>query len=128
MHNQTFTDDSECCSTIGLQKTQKGPCHTSLYLPALAPGCSSHQVQDTDAAFRTATGLAPSYFHSLLRIYIPFRSLRSASKRCLVVPSQRGSKSLSRTFSCTFSFNFCSLSLTSTSLASFALNNAWNFE
>ncbi len=23
-------------------------CHTSLYLPALAPGCSSHQVQDTD--------------------------------------------------------------------------------
>ncbi len=33
--------------------------------------------------------LAPSYFHSLLRIYIPSRSLRSASKRRLVVPSQR---------------------------------------
>ncbi len=28
---------------------KEGPCHTSLYLPALAPGCSSHQVQDTDA-------------------------------------------------------------------------------
>ncbi len=56
-------------------------------------------------AFRTATGSAPSYFHSLLRIYIPSRSpayfhsllriyipsrsLRSASKRRLVVPSQR---------------------------------------
>ncbi len=36
------------------------------------------------------TGSAPAYFfHSLLRIYIPSRSLRSA---------QRGSKSLSRTF------------------------------
>ncbi len=44
-----FTDDSECCSMISLQRTQKGPCHTSLCLPALAPGCSSHQVQDTDA-------------------------------------------------------------------------------
>ncbi len=46
MHNQTFTNDSECSGTTGLQRTQKGPCHTSLYLPALAPGCSSHQVQD----------------------------------------------------------------------------------
>ncbi len=39
---------------------------------------------------------SPAYFHSLLRIYIPSRSLRSASERRLVVPSQRGSKSLSR--------------------------------
>ncbi len=30
-----------------LLRTQKSPCYTSLYLPALAPGCSSHQVQDT---------------------------------------------------------------------------------
>ncbi len=52
-------------------------------------------------AYRTATGSAPTYFHSLLRIYIPSRSLRSASERRLVVPSQRGSKSLSRTFSFT---------------------------
>ncbi len=44
---------------------------------------------------------SPSYFHSLLRIYIPSRSLRFASERRLVVPSQRGSKSLSRTFSFT---------------------------
>ncbi len=50
-------------------------------------------------AYRTTTGSAPSYFHSLLRIYIPSRSLRSASERRLVVPSQRGS--LSRTFSFT---------------------------
>ncbi len=44
---------------------------------------------------------SPAYFHSLLRIYIPSRSLGSASERRLVVPSQRGSKSLSRTFSFT---------------------------
>ncbi len=44
---------------------------------------------------------SPAYFHSPLRIYIPSRSLRSASERRLVVPSQRGSKSLSRTFSFT---------------------------
>ncbi len=52
-------------------------------------------------AYRTTTGSAPAYFHSLLRIYIPSRSLRSASEHRLVVPSQRGSKSLSRTFSFT---------------------------
>ncbi len=52
-------------------------------------------------AYRTTTGSAPAYFHSLVRIYIPSRSLRSASERRLVVPSQRGSKSLSRTFSFT---------------------------
>ncbi len=51
--------------------------------------------------YRTTTGSAPTYFHSLLRIYIPSRSLKSASERRLVVPSQRGSKSLSRTFSFT---------------------------
>ncbi len=31
-------------------------------------------------AYRTTTGLAPTYFHSLLRIYTPSRSLRSASE------------------------------------------------
>ncbi len=56
MHNQTFTDDSECSSMTGLQRTQKGPCNSTLYLPALAPSCSSHQVQDTDF---------PERFHSL---------------------------------------------------------------
>ncbi len=30
MHNQTFTDDSECSGTTGLLRTQKSPCHTSL--------------------------------------------------------------------------------------------------
>ncbi len=52
-------------------------------------------------AYRMTTGSAPSYLHSLLRIYIPSRSLRSASEQRLVVPSQKGPKSLSRSFSFT---------------------------
>ncbi len=81
------------------------------------PVAARIQFKTLMLAYRTATGSAPAYFHSLLRIYIPFRSpayfhsllriyipsrsLRSASERRLVVPSQRGSKSLSRTFSFT---------------------------
>ncbi|XP_050967901.1 uncharacterized protein LOC127166568, partial [Labeo rohita] len=52
-------------------------------------------------AYRTTTGSAPAYLHSLLPIYTPSRTLRSASERRLIVPSQRGTKSLSRTFSYT---------------------------
>ncbi len=52
-------------------------------------------------AYRTASGSAPSFLHSLMKIYIPSWSLRSASERHLVVPSQRGTKSRSRTFSFT---------------------------
>ncbi len=48
-HNQTSTNDSECSGMTGLQQAQKSTCHTSLCLLALAPGCSSHPVQDTDA-------------------------------------------------------------------------------
>ncbi len=36
--------------------------------------------------YRTATGSAPSYFFSFITIYIPSRSLRSASEQRLVVP------------------------------------------
>ncbi len=39
-------------------------------------------------AYRTATGSASSYFHSLMTIYISSRSLRSASERRLMVQSQ----------------------------------------
>ncbi len=52
-------------------------------------------------AYKAATVSAPSYFHSFITIYIPSRSLRSAKERRLVVPSQRDTKSLSRTFSFT---------------------------
>ncbi len=58
------------------------------------PVAARIQFKTLMLAYRTTTGSAPTYFHSLLRIYIPSRSLRSASERRLVVPSQRGSKSL----------------------------------
>ncbi len=69
--------------------------------PCQLPVAARIQFKTLMLAYRTTTGSAPTYFHSLLRIYIPSRSLRSASERRLVVPSQRGSKSLSRTFSFT---------------------------
>ncbi len=65
------------------------------------PVAARIQFKTLMLAYRTTTGSAPTYFHSLLRIYTPSRSLRSASERRLVVPSQRGSKSPSRTFSFT---------------------------
>ncbi|KAI2647091.1 putative RNA-directed DNA polymerase from transposon BS [Labeo rohita] len=52
-------------------------------------------------AYRQTTGSAPAYLHSLLPIYTPSRTLRSASERRLIVPSRRGTKSLSKTFSYT---------------------------
>ncbi len=66
-----------------------------IYIPSRSPSYF-HSLLRTYIPSRS-----PAYFHSLLRIYIPSRSLRSASERRLVVPSQRGSKSLSRTFSFT---------------------------
>ncbi len=75
---------------------------TSLFISLhWLPVAARIQFKTLMLAYRTNAGSAPAYFHSLLRTYIPSRSLRSASERRLVVPSQRGSKSLSRTFSFT---------------------------
>ncbi len=81
---------------------------TSQKEPMLHPSsshCTGYQLQLASSSrhwcLHTERPQAQHYFHSLLRIYIPSRSLRSASERRLVVPSQRGSKSLSRTFSFT---------------------------
>ncbi len=52
-------------------------------------------------AYKTTTGAAPIYLNLLVQTYAPSRSLRSTSERRLVVPSQRGTKSLSQTFSWT---------------------------
>ncbi len=41
-------------------------------------------------AYKTTTGAAPIYLNLLVQTYAPSRSLRSASERRLVVPSQRG--------------------------------------
>ncbi len=99
MHNHTFTDNSQCCSKIGLQRTQQRAHVTPLFVSLhWLPIAARIKFKTLSLAYRTATGSAPSYFHSLMTIYIPPRSLRSVSERCLVVPSQRDIKSLSRTF------------------------------
>ncbi len=50
---------------------------------------------------KNARDLFLQTFQHIFSWYIPSRSLRSASERRLMVPSQRGAKSLSRTFSFT---------------------------
>ncbi len=52
-------------------------------------------------AFETTSASAPLYLNSVLHTYVPSRSLRSASERHFIVPSQRGTKSLSQTFTLT---------------------------
>ncbi len=52
-------------------------------------------------AYKTTSGSAPLYLNSLLQTYVPSKSLHSASERRIIVPSQRGTKSLSQTFSLT---------------------------
>ncbi len=62
--------------------------------PPEAPPTSTHYYESTSLQKPRLLPLTITNLH-------PSRSLRSASERCLVVPSQRGSKSLSRTFSFT---------------------------
>ncbi len=52
-------------------------------------------------AYRTTTGSAPLYLNSLLQTYMPSRSLHFANERRIIVPSQRGTKLVSQTFSLT---------------------------
>ncbi len=49
-------------------------------------------------AYKTTTGSAPFYQNALLQTYVPSRSLCSASECHFIVPSQKGTKSLSQTF------------------------------
>ncbi len=52
-------------------------------------------------SYKTTTGSGPLYLNSLLQIYVPSRSLRSASEQCIVVPFQRNTKSHSQTVTLT---------------------------
>ncbi len=49
-------------------------------------------------AYKTTTGSAPLYLNELFQTYVPSRNLCSAGEYCFIVPSQRGTKSFSRTF------------------------------
>ncbi len=48
------------------------------------PVAARIQFKTLMLAYKTTTGSAPTYFHSLLQIYVPSRSLRSVSERLLV--------------------------------------------
>lgn len=48
-------------------------------------------------AYKATSGFSPFYLLSLLQIYVPSRNLRSVNEHHLMVLSQRGKKSLSRT-------------------------------
>ncbi len=76
------------CLHIEQPQAQLPPTSTHYYestSPPEAPPTSTHYYESTSPP------RSPAYFHSLLRIYIPSRSLRSASERRLVESSQRGS-------------------------------------
>jgi len=49
-------------------------------------------------AYRSISNLAPSYLKPLFHVYSPSRTLRSSQKQLLVIPSQKGKKSLNKTF------------------------------
>ncbi len=51
--------------------------------------------------YRNTSGSAPLYLNSVFQTYVPSRRLHSASERHFIVPSQRGTKLLSQTFSLT---------------------------
>ncbi len=73
----------------------------SLHQVTLATNSRSHQIQGTDVCLQDHNWHCTNIPNSLVQTYAPSRSLRSASERRLVVPSQRGTKSLSRTFTWT---------------------------
>ncbi len=52
-------------------------------------------------AYKTTSGSAPLYLNSVLQTYVPSRSLRFVSEWHIIIPSQRGTKSLSQPFSST---------------------------
>ncbi len=90
-HNQTSTMIQNAAARLVFNEPKRAhvtPLFVSLHWLTVA---ARIQFKTLMLAYRTITGSAPTYFHSLLRIYIPSRSLRSASERRLVVPSQRGS-------------------------------------
>ncbi len=67
-----------------LQWAKNSPCHTSLFISLHWLPVAAHiKFKTVMLAYKTATGSTPSYFHSLITIYIPSRSLRSASERRL---------------------------------------------
>ncbi len=74
MHNQTFTDDQNVAARLVFNEPKRAhvtPLFSSLHWLLVAAHIKFKTLM---LAYRTTTGSAPSYFHSLSRIYIPSRS------------------------------------------------------
>ncbi len=97
MFYQASATDPECSSESGLQRAEESSCHSSLHQLALAANSCSHQIQDTGVCLQDNHWRCTNIPNSLVQTYVRSRSLRSASERCLVVPSQKGTESLSWT-------------------------------
>ncbi len=67
--------------------------------------CTSHYCSSfctgINVCLQNHHWLCTHYLNSLLQTYVPSRNLHSASERRIIVPSQRGTKLLSQTFSLT---------------------------
>ncbi len=81
------------------KRTHDTPLFINLHWLPIAAQCIKFKA--LMFAYRSTSGSAPLYLNSLLQTYMSSRSLRSASERRITVPSQRGTKSLSQTFTLT---------------------------
>ncbi len=81
-----------------LKRTHVTPLFINLYWLPIA---AHIKFKTLIFAYRTTSGSAPLYLNSLLQTCLPSRSLRSAYEQRISLPSQRGTKSLSQTFSLT---------------------------
>ncbi len=79
-----------CSSQSVLQRAEESSCNTSLHQLHWLPIAAHIKFKVLMLTYKTTTGAAPIYLNSLVQIYEPSRSLRSANERRLVVPYQRG--------------------------------------
>ncbi len=101
MYYQASATDPECSSKSGFNEPKKAyatPLFIRLHWLPIAARIKNKVLM---FAYKTTTGAAPIYLNSQVQTFAPSRSLLSASERRLVVKSQRGTKSLSGTFSWT---------------------------
>ena len=75
--------------------------HVTLLLISLhwLPVAARIKFKSLMLAYKAASKTAPAYLNCLIQVYTPSRSLRSANERRLVLPPQRGPKSLARLYS-----------------------------
>ncbi len=107
-HDSRLTESLPACTIKPLQLIQNAAARLvfnepkkSLVMPLFIrlhwlPVATRIKFKVLMLAYKTTSGAAPIYLNSLVQTYAPSRSMCSARERRLVVPSQRGTKSLFR--------------------------------